>query len=234
MFAPYLIGELVREPSLSVVRRWIGSSEAWVRQLVTTAPKHSEMVAVVAMGSAVRDRGHRRSDVDLLIVYSGPKPRLRPPVEVDIRYHAKQEVEELTARGHEVLGWAIKFGIPVYDPTNYWSSVSSIWATRVPLPSAEEAEVRAKKSLATAISMLDAGDEDAANDLLLAALTQFVRTDLIRSGVFPASRPELPVQLRKIRPGDELAQLLEDAMFADRSAEELLEGLAHLQRTTPA
>ena len=63
--------------------------------------------------------------------------------------------------------------------------------------------------------MQEIGDESAADDLILASLTQLVRERLIRHGIFPASRPELPDQLRAIDCDDPLAQLLDDAMFGD-------------------
>jgi hypothetical protein len=75
--------------------------------------------------------------------------------------------------------------------------------------------------------MWESGDEDAANDMILAALTQLVRMELIDLGLFPASRPELAEQLRQIRPGDSLAKALDDAMFTNLSSEQLFEQLKH-------
>src|SRR5215212_3151284 len=83
MFANFSTSDQMAEADLTVVRRWIGDSEAWVRHLLATAHEYSDIVAIVAMGSAVRARGHRRSDVDLLVVYDERRPKLQPPVEVD-------------------------------------------------------------------------------------------------------------------------------------------------------
>ena len=81
------------------------------------------------------------------------------------------------------------------------------------MPSAADAEKRGKKSLRLARDMIDSGDDGAASDLLLAGITQFVRAALIQRGVFPASRPELPQQLRDVDPRNQLAELLDEAMF---------------------
>ena len=58
------------------------------------------------------------------------------------------------------------------------------------------------------------GDEDAAQEQRLVALTQDARARLIRHRVYPASRPELPEQLLAIKEA-ELAETLE-AILLDR------------------
>jgi len=186
------------------------------------------IVSVVVMGSAVRERGHRRSDLDLLILYRGKRPSFDAPLEVDIRAYPVDGTEDKLASGHEIIGWAVKFGTAIHDRERLWHNLQSSWAERVPLPSAAEAAERGYKSLLTAQEMLAAGDESAAEDLVLAALTQFVRANLIENGVFPASRPELPSQLRSISENDPLAQLLEDAMYGDSSVSDLIRGLMDL------
>lgn len=73
--------------------------------------------------------------------------------------------------------------------------------------------------------MLELDDDSAADDLVLAALTQFARERLLNAHVFPASRPELPNQLRTLHSGDRLATLLESAMLEDSTAKDLLDAL---------
>ena len=228
MLANLLASEAMTAADLSVVRRWIGDSEAWVRHLLVIAHEHPGIVAVVVMGSAVRPRGHRRSDVDLLVVYDEVKPKLQPPVEVDIRYHSTRNLADLVIKGHEIVCWALKYGVPIYDPNGYWASFRKTWISKVGLPSAEEARARATRSLKAGRDMLEAGDDDAASDLILAALTQLARAELIDASVFPASRPELPMQLREISAGSGLAELLEEAMFSDGSTQELIARLRSL------
>lgn len=183
------------------------------------------IVCLVAMGSAVRDRGHRRSDLDLLIIYGGKRPVMTLPVEVDLRMYAVDKAETQIAQGHEVLGWAMKFGIALYDPQKFWKSLRAKWRRRVPLPSASEAAGRARKSLARAREMVQVGDESATDDLVLGAATQLVRERLIQNGIFPASRPELPGQLEAIFPRDPLSQILDDAMHGDVSPSKLFRRL---------
>jgi hypothetical protein len=181
------------------------------------------------MGSAVRERGRRRSDFDLLVIYRGMRPSIKAPVEVDIRFVGVERINDQIGNRHEILGWALKFGTAIYDPMSTWRNLQQSWGNQVPLPSATQARERGKQALARAREMLEVEDESAADDLLLAALTQFVRERLIRSGIFPASRPELPDQLREIDKDDPLAGLLEKAMEEESSLRDLMNALKTMQ-----
>lgn len=211
------------------IRRWIGDSKNWLSQFLDAAPSDKSIVAVIVMGSVVRERGHRRSDFDLLVLYRGKRPAIKAPLEVDIRFAAVDHLEEQISEGHEVVCWALQFGSVLYDPEFFWNGLQNSWAGRVPLPSAVEAHARGEKSLARAVDMLQLGDESAADDLVLAALTQFARERLIKAGVFPASRPELPNQLRELSKDDRLAHILDDAMFGDSDPTAIVDRLKRLQ-----
>lgn len=221
-----------KDPS-AVVRRWVGGARDWVTDFLVAASADSSLVAIIAMGSAIRARGHRRSDFDLLILYQGTRLTIKAPLEVDLRLLSTDCIETEIAKGNDVLGWAIKFGVSLHDPQGYWGRLQEAWRVRLPLPSAAEARRRADQSLARAVDMLHVGDDSAADDLLLAALTQFARQRLIQAGVYPASRPELPDQLRQLRDSDSLARLLDNAMFADVPPKRLLGSLREVlaQRT---
>jgi len=218
------------ENTINVVRRWVGNSESWLRDFLANVPAMSSVVSVVVMGSAVRGRMHRRSDFDLVILFRGKHPSIKSPIEVDIRMYPFETAEEQLAAGHEIIGWAMKFGTALYDPEGAWELLRTKFGDRVPLPSASEAAERARQSLVRAREMLGIGDDSAADDLILAAATQLVRERLIRSRIFPASRPELPGQLRAISPHDPLAQILEDAMYGDVAPSDLLDRIGTLPR----
>jgi len=163
--------------------------------------------------------------LDLLILFRGKRPSLHPPLEVDIRLHPIETADIQLASGQEVLGWAMKFGISVYDPEDAWEVLRGKFGDVIPLPSASDAALRAKQSLLRAREMLSIGDESAAEDLILAGATQLARERLIKSSSFPASRPELPNQLRAISPHDPLAEILDDAMYGEFTPSELLHRL---------
>ena len=224
----------MKSESLNVVRRWVGDSKNWLERFLADAKPNPSIASVIVMGSAIRERGHRRSDLDLLVLHRGKRPAIAAPLEVDIRWYPLEKADDLLAVGHEVMCWAIQLGVPLLD-SGAWAELQSRWAGRVPLPSASEAVLRGKRSLQRAREMLSAGDELAASDLLLAAVTQFVRARLIDHGIFPASRPELPKQLLAVSPSDPLAALLERAMYQEDDPSELaakLEAIApELQET---
>jgi predicted nucleotidyltransferase len=214
---------------VAVVRRWAGDSERWLAGFLEKAPSDGSIVSIIVMGSAVRERGHRRSDFDLLLIYRGRRPVIKAPMEVDVRFLSIEQIDDKIAKGHEILGWALKFGVALYDPQGNWEQLQASWRDRVPLPSAIEAGDRGRQALERAIEMLHIGDESAADDLALAALTQFARERLIKNHVFPASRPELPDQLRGTDGDDLLARLLDDAMYGDPSPSELISALKEMQ-----
>lgn len=228
---------LTRAPipaTTDAIKRWVHASENWLSGYLKDVP--ASIVAIVAMGSAVRNRGHRRSDLDLLMLYEGTRPTIDAPPEIDVRSYPIALVEREIALGHEVICWAAKFGRPVYDPFDQWACLlANIQA--IPLPSEMEAIERGKRSLDRAKQMLGMGDLFAADDLVLAAATQMARAQLIRRGIFPASRPELPDQLQAADGRDPLASILNDAMFAACPPSELvqrLDGLnANCERAQP-
>ncbi len=215
---------------VEVVRRWVGDSKRWLAAFLEAAPSRSSIITIVVIGSSVRARGHRRSDFDLLLIYRGTRPIIEAPLEVDIRFVALEGIDDQIVKGHEILCWALAFGTALYDPECYWEHVQQSWSKRLPLPSAKEARDRGQQALARATQMLQIGDESAADDLILAALTQFARERLIKDGVFPASRPELPDQLRKIDEQNPLARILDDAMYGDSMPSELINQLEQMQK----
>jgi hypothetical protein len=81
----------------------------------------------------------------------------------------------------------------------------------MPFPSLEVAQQRVERAWRLYRELSEMGDEDAAQEQRLVALTQEARAKLIKQQVYPASRPELPSQLRAISQ-TELAQNLEAAL----------------------
>jgi hypothetical protein len=193
-----------------VVRRWpTAEAKQWAETFTTQACANPRILAVVAFGSAVRSADYC-ADVDLLVIYDGSKPRFPGrPVAVDIRWHEREEAERLIAEGHELLAWVIQFGELICERNGYWTNLRHAWLGRMPFPSAAVADERAERAWRLHAELAEMGDRDAAHEQLLVALTQQARAALIRKGVYPASRPELPAQLRQIGEPDLAARLEE-------------------------
>lgn len=194
------------------IRRWPSDgARQWVEAFVGDAAGDLRLVAVVAYGSSVRDV-HGTGDIDLLYVFTEAEIDVdAPPADVDLRGFRAEAMEQRITSGDEVLGWSLRHGVPLFERDGYWTELQKRWTGRLPLPSADVAEERAARALKVAEGLAAGGDEDAAAELRLTALTQRARARLIRNGVFPLSRPELPQQLVRIREralATELASLL--------------------------
>jgi len=181
------------------IRRWPSEdARHWVEAFVGDATDDPRIHAVVAYGSAVREVPES-GDVDLVYVYAGDEAELgTPPMDVDLRGFQAETLDARAAAGDEVLGWSLRFGVPLFERDGCWTRLQARWAGQLPLPSADAAEERAARALKVAEGLAACGDDDAAAELRLTALTQRARARLIRRGVFPLSRPELPRQLASI------------------------------------
>ena len=183
----------------------------WARELMQAARQTGAVNAVVATGSAVRDVD-RSDDLDLVLIYDAVRPSLaRPPISVDLRCYDQADVSARLAAGHSYLSWAVRFGRVLFERDRWWSELRTEWNDRLLLPSAAEAIKRAQRAEHQRDGLATAGDNDAAAELQLAALTHRARAALTRAGVFPQSRPELAAQLRQIGE-DTLAECLAEAL----------------------
>jgi predicted nucleotidyltransferase len=196
----------------AAVESWpSAAARAEAHHLVRALCEDSCVDAVVVFGSAVRPRV-RSYDLDMLFVYNGSKPKLSSRrMEVDLRSYSRAEVTSLLERGHDLISWAIRFGKVVCQRDRYWERLTSKWIDSLPLPSVAETDERSKKAWTLFTDLVELGDIDAALEQYITYLTHRARICLVRSNVYPASRPELPGQLRDIG-ARSLAQNLEQAL----------------------
>lgn len=187
--------------------RWPSDeARAWVTALIRESASDPDTLAIVLYGSAVRGAGEP-ADVDLLMVRRGVWRDADIPFDVDLRVFEETELETRIRLGDEVLGWALRFGVPVFERDDFWSALAANWNGRLPFPSADAADERVSRAERAANGLCEAGDADAAEEVGLAAVTQRARSKLIRAGVFPLSRPELPEQLIAIGEHELAAEL---------------------------
>lgn len=211
-----------KSPNLECVRKWPSkTARKWSEEFVGAAPKQSNIDAIVAVGSAIRDVSEI-ADIDFVIIYSNINPAFSsPPIDVDIKAYDRTEVQKLLSKGHDLLGWAVKLGCVVYERNSYWTKLCSRWVNRLPLPSVEEAMARSARARKLYHDLSAVGDEDAADEQFITMLTHLARARLIEAGIFPTSRPELEKLLRKTGE-QELAQELADAL--DRRGKDTKKG----------
>jgi hypothetical protein len=188
----------VDSSGLKCFRSWSSDpARKWVEALLDEVRANERFHALVAVGSSVRARF--AADLDFLLIFDPPKPSFNDrPIDVDFRCFQRSTVDSLIAEGHELLGWAVLYGCPVFDRAHFWHRLCLDWRGKVPLPSADVARKRAAKAREHLTYLLEAGDEDAAQEQRITVLTHLARAELIDASVFPASRPELPSQLKEI------------------------------------
>jgi len=184
------------EPCEQIYRWPTSRSKSWTATFLNLARKDENIMAVVAVGSSVRS-SVRSSDLDLVMICREPaRMKTKPPIEIDIRTYAASRVDTLIRGGNDLLGWAVKFGRVLFQRERFWDSVLENWLDRLPFPSADVALQRAGDSFRRLSNVLKLGDVDAAYEQALSYVTHIARAELLRRQVYPASRPELPKQLR--------------------------------------
>jgi hypothetical protein len=83
------------------IRRWpTARAKAWTLRFLEDAAVNEDIIAVVAVGSAVR-AGVPSLDLDLVVICREPKTlSSSPPIEVDLRtYQADEALEQSVPRG---------------------------------------------------------------------------------------------------------------------------------------
>jgi hypothetical protein len=184
---------------LETVHSW-PSSEAkrWVLAFVKGVCPGLNTQALIAIGSIVRELSVVY-DADLIHIYKSHRPDLsNHPLDVDVRVYDGNEVPGLIAAGHDLLGWALRYGRLICEHDHYWTHLQARWQTSSPLPDPTISEKRASKAEAFYRDLRSLGDSAAAHEQLISLLTHKAWARLLRAGVYPASRPELPTQLRGI------------------------------------
>lgn len=211
--------------SQSQTIRWpTEASMQWTESFLDSVRDDFSISAVIAIGSAVRPNGEA-ADLDLVVIC---RERLSligsRPMEVDLRVYRADDVDRLIAEGHDVLGWAIRFGHVLFQRAGFWDMTASRWKNDLPLPSPETPRVRARETRRRFLNVLEIGDIDAALEQAISYLTHLAWAELLECGIFPASRRELPSQLRAVD-SHRLADSLEGLLDADSEQPETRERL---------
>ena len=197
-----LMHDTRQDPSdvLRTIDKWPSvPAKEWVQNFLQTWCQRPDIWAIVILGSMARRQAKHSFDVDLLVIHESERPDYGlPPLDVDIRSYRQEDIEGLVLEGHELLCWTIRFGRVLFERDSYWRNLCDIWQDRLPFPSARVADQRAARAKQILDDLKVIGDEDAAEEQYITMLTQMARACLIRSDTYPASRPELPDQLRSI------------------------------------
>jgi len=162
------------------------------------------------------------------VISADTKPlRISAPIEVDLRVYPAAAMDAQIANGHDLLGWAIKFGRALFQRDHFWDKILCAWQGRLPLPSAGLARKRAASARQRLGKVMEFDDADAAHEQAVSYLTHLARAELLDRGIYPASRPELTSQLRACS-NSQIAEQLDRLLQNDSTEKARMDRLLEL------
>ena len=117
------------------IRRWpTDRARQWLSSFLDRARRNPNVVAVIAVGSAVRV-GVASDDLDVVVLCRDAKQfRERAPIEVDLRRLDLDCVDESIRAGRDLVIWAVRFGRPLLDRDRVWAGIVRNWKDGLPVP----------------------------------------------------------------------------------------------------
>lgn len=167
------------------------------RDLAAIVREAHDASAVVLFGSAARPiPENARGDIDVLVLDSKIRSRLTGSLQV-VSISSERLMHRLSV-GDDFPQWVLRFG-KVLAGREFWRTLQTEALSAAVWPKAELKFDKADERLGWSITMLEAGDLEAASEELRFAATHLARAKLLARGEFPLSRPELVIQLESVR-----------------------------------
>src|ERR1700686_276206 len=164
----------------------------YLRGLLWSTPPGTPVVLV---GSWARGTANARwSDIDVLVIgeHDGPPP----PPRIQLIGITPEELRRRVGEGDDFTQWALRFGVPLAG-RHRWDELREQLLSNAPWPKAASQLKHARKKLETASDLFRMGDLPAAEEEVRFAVSHLARAELLSHRIFPLSRQELPLQLRK-------------------------------------
>jgi predicted nucleotidyltransferase len=181
--------------------------------------------AIVLIGSYARNTSMPFSDIDVVVIGNlqlGPAP-----VGIQITQMDAVNLRRRALDGDDFVIWALRLGRPILGEA-WWERQKIDLIPRSPWPDPKRNIERARARIRDAKTLEGIGDRDAAHEEGRYAASQLARAVLLSKRVMPASRPELPNQLREVGE-DWLGHLVESTMDDTPGRDELALLLSQLQ-----
>lgn len=155
-----------------------------------------DAITVVLVGSAARNVQTEESDIDLLLLANERPvvPKSFPGFHIQTSSIA--EFKRNLQNGEDFEAWCVRLGMLLFDG-GHWASIVASEEAKL-WPRWELKVSHGARRLFLAQALLEMGDEVAASEELLYTVGHIARGLLLKSGVFPLSRPELAEQLKKL------------------------------------
>ncbi len=177
-------------------------------------------------GSTARNRRTAISDLDFHVIGERPESRdLHDEIDV-VAYDAPTLFEKLYS-GDDYVQWTLRYGCILHDTGIFRQALTRISQERL-WPRPDTKFTRLPGQIALARRLVEAGDQEGAQAEARATFTSAARAVLLRAGVFPLARSELPDQLRQLDLA-RLAEFLERTIYREVPLEELAHSLQAIE-----
>lgn len=149
--------------------------------------------AAVLIGSVARNCSTDRSDIDVLLISKETLVRPRCAFQMHVQAFTLAMFIRKLREGDDFVAWCVRLGVPLFH-SEIWEEIQSkddahIW------PDWKPKIQHAVRRLILAWDLFLVGDLSAASEELLYAASHTGRAILLKSKVFPLSRPEMVGQL---------------------------------------
>ncbi|MGH7323531.1 MAG: nucleotidyltransferase domain-containing protein [Candidatus Rokuibacteriota bacterium] len=151
----------------------------------------------VLVGSYAHGTALSASDVDVLVLYRGDRPKIEPVYGIHVQLEEVDKFRQRLLRGDDYAVASVKFGKVVSGRSGLWNNLRHE-AEKASWPDWRDKMGQADRRARLARGLLETGDADAACEEYLVAATQVSRGLLLRRRIYPLSRPQLTEQLRSI------------------------------------
>ncbi len=194
-----------------------------LHEIVVARARSVAALALILSGSTARGGRTQMSDLDYHLI--GTEIETADlSLELDIHTLSPEQLESEILLGDDFVQWSLRFGCVVFDDGTARRGLRLIDEYR-PWPDAERKRGHAAKSLSLAGRFVASGDEDGALEQVRTALSLAARAKLLRIGVFPLCRSELPAQLAAAG-YPEAGRALEDTIHESPSLDALSQAVA--------
>ena len=108
---------------LNEARKSVAYGDDWLPSFLERAEADKNVIAVIVIGSAIRP-DVTSDDLDVMVLCRDVAGlREKAPIEIDLRKADLDCVEDKIRAGHDLLIWAIRFGLPVLDKDGAWAGL---------------------------------------------------------------------------------------------------------------
>lgn len=183
--------------------------------------------AVLLVGSVARSAATAQSDLDLLVVPEQTIRVRRTASRLHIQIIPEADFQARLKAGDDFAAWCVRYAIPIVH-ADVWGRILRT-ADANKWPDWRHKIEHSARRLLLGNDLFQLGDEEAAAEELLYAISHAGRAVLLKGKVFPLSRPEMITQLNESE-YPQLGAILEDFSFGRVKTSKIRQAIAYLKK----